>query len=278
VLGCWAIPAFSVATTRNAGYRERQGRIMKSLFGRFAGVGAFLLITAIALSAPAIAASPWDDIEAFETGRISENSAAPFKPAPKSTPWGGWYAGMHAAAVIIPDTRFTGTGFEYLYDFDPGFALGGSFGYAYDFGLRFETEVTYRVVQARAFDFAGLTWQGSGNVDTLSLMLNSWFDVKFLSFMLGDWMPYFGAGAGIIHAWSNVGSEGAPLVEAQDTKFAWQGGGGLSYRITKGLWVSADYRFLRTFGSLSFDDPWYSDPIKAKYKTHNITLGFRGLF
>lgn len=241
-----------------------------------AGISIFLQV--LLAASVACSASLWEDIEAFESHRSSELNAVPYKPKPKSTPWGGLYAGMHAAAVIIPDTKFAGNGWELDYSFDPGFTLGGSFGYAFDFGLRFETEVSYRVVQAHNFKFLGTTFTGSGNIDSISGMLNSWFDIKFLSFLLGDWVPYVGGGAGIVHAWSNVGNIGVPIVLATDDKFAWQGGAGFAYRIHDSVLFSVDYRFFRTFGSFSFDDPYYAEPFKAKYKVHSITLGFRGFF
>lgn len=249
---------------------------MSAVLRCYLGFWAILCIAGAATAANA--ASPWEEIEALEAGRPVIQNAAPVKPTPEKVPWGGWYAGLHAAAVVTPNTKYTGNGFEYLYDFDTGFGLGGSVGYAYDFGLRFESEVTYRVVQAESFKSLGVNNQGSGNLDSVSVMLNSWFDVKFLSFILGDWVPYFGAGAGVTHAWTNVGTRGLPLVEASDTAFAWQGGGGIAYRISEGLFFTVDYRFLRTFGSLSFDDPTYADPVKARYKLHNVIVGFRGMF
>lgn len=249
---------------------------MGSILRHCSGLCAILL--AFGIGAAANAASPWQELEAFESHRVTEQNAAPFKPEPKNTPWGGIYAGMHVAAVILPDTKFAGNGSEFTYSFDPGFTLGGSFGYAFDFGLRLESELSYRVVQAKEFEISGFTFSGSGNIDSISAMLNSWFDIKFLSFMLGDWVPYFGGGAGIVHAWSNVGNIGVPIVLATDYKFAWQGGAGFGYRVTDQLFFTIDYRFFRTFGSFVFDDPFYANPFKAKYKMHTVTVGFRGHF
>lgn len=241
-----------------------------------AGFCAFVLV--LVAGSTVVSASPWEDVQAFEADRVPVLNAAPYKPEPKSTPWGGLYAGLHAAAVILPDTKFVGNGSELNYSFDPGFTLGGSFGYAFNFGLRLETEVSYRVVQAKNFELSGATFTGSGNIDSVSGMLNSWFDIKFLSFLLGDWIPYVGGGAGVVHAWSNVGNIGIPIVLATDDKFAWQGGAGFAYRIHDSILFSIDYRFFRTFGSFSFDDPYYAEPFKAKYKVHSITFGFRGFF
>lgn len=249
---------------------------MNTIFRYCIGVWGILCASSIATAAAA--ASPWEELEAFETHRAVQTSYAPFKPAPKETRWGGWYAGLHTAAVILPNTDFVGSGLDMEVDFDTGFALGGSLGYAYDFGLRLESEVTYRVVQAQQLDISGFKFSGSGNIDTINLMLNSWFDIKFLSFLLGDWVPYFGAGAGLSHAWSNVGSDGVPIVEAEDTRLAWQGGGGFAYKMAERLYFTLDYRYFRTFGSFVFDDPFYAGPIKAKHRTHNVTVGFRGNF
>jgi opacity protein-like surface antigen len=248
---------------------------MRAILNRCIGFCAILCAGGAA--ATASAASPWEEMEAFETHRPVTQNAAPFKPEPE-TPWGGWYAGLHAGAVILPDTKFTGAGLEFNYDFDTGFALGGSVGYAYIFGLRLESEVTFRANQAERFELGGAKFKGSGNIDTLSLMLNGWFDIKFLSFILGDWVPYVGAGAGVTYAWSNIGSRGTPLIQAEDTNFLWQGGAGLSYRIMDNIFFAVDYRFLRTFDDFSFDDRLYPEPITAKYKVHNVMFGIRGSF
>lgn len=250
---------------------------MNSILRRF--IGACAILCALGVSAIASASSPWDDLEAFETHRVAEANAGPLQPAKKYEPWGNWYAGAHVAAVVLEDTDFYSSSFEMEFEYDTGFALGGSLGYAYDFGLRLETEFTYRVTQANQLvDFLGIPFSASGNVDTLSLMLNGWFDVNFLSILFGDFVPYFGGGVGLSHAWSNVGWKGFPIVEAEDTAYVWQAGSGVAYKISDKLFFSVDYRFLRTFGKFEFDDPFYSIPIKAKYKTHNITVGFRGHF
>lgn len=241
-------------------------------------IGFWAIVGACGIAAAASAASPWEELAAFETHRAVEKNAAPFKPTPKKTSWGGWYAGMHTALMIVPDMDFVGSGLEMGVEFDPGFAVGGTFGYAYDFGLRVDAELTYRAVQATQLEISGFTFSGSGNVDVASFMLNGWFDVVFLSALLGDWVPYFGAGAGIANAWSNVGTIGVPLVDAEASAFVWQAGAGMAYKVTDRLFFTTDYRFFRTFGSFRFDDPFYADTIKAKFKAHNITIGFRGLF
>lgn len=249
---------------------------MKIDFGKWLTGCAVLCV--LGASAVAQASSPWEDLDAFETGRVTQNTNSSLKPRAEETAFGNWYAGLHAGGVIVPDIEFVGSGLEMDVAFDTGFGFGGSFGYAYDFGLRIESELTYRVTQAKGFDISGVPFPGSGNIDTLNVMLNGWFDINFLSALFGDWVPYFGVGAGVSHAWTNVGWKGFPIVEAEDTVFAWQGGGGLAYKISDSLFLTADYRFFRTLGSFEFEDPFYVDPIKAEYKTHNITVGFRGHF
>lgn len=252
---------------------------MKINFGKWFS-GCAILGALGALGAPAVAnaSSPWEDLEAFETGHVAQNANGSLKPRAKETSFGNWYVGLHAAGVVVTDIKFAGSGLDMDVAFDTGFALGGSVGYAYDFGLRIETELTYRVTQAESFDMGGFPFTGSGNIDTLSAMLNGWFDINFLSAVLGDWVPYFGVGAGVSHAWTNVGWKGFPIVEANDMAFAWQGGAGIAYKVSESVFFAVDYRFFRTFENFEFEDPFYVDPINAKYKTHNITVGFRGYF
>lgn len=249
---------------------------MKTIFHRC--IGGCAILCALGVSAVANESSPWKELEAFETHRVAQKSVDPMRLSAKEISLGNWYAGIHAGALIVPDTKFVGSGLDMDVDFGTGFSLGGSFGYAYNFGLRLDTDFTYQVSQANQLDIAGFLPSGSGNVETINLMLNGWFDIKFLSVLLGDWVPYFGGGAGITHAWIDVGTIGTPIVEAEDTVFAWQAGSGLAYKVSDGLFFTIDYRFFRTFGSFEFEDPLYAGPIKAKYKAHRMTVGFRGLF
>ena len=229
--------------------------------------------------------------------RLAEANADSLKPPEKYNPWGNWYAGIRGGALIMPDTQFVGSGLDMDTDFNAGFALGADIGYAYDFGMRLEFDFTYRSSQAEQLDITtdpgigaalgigaldGISLPASGNIESVSFMLNAWYDIKFLNSKsipwISNWVPYFGGGAGLTHAWIDVGWNDIPFIDASDTTLAWQGGGGLAYKISDELFLAADYRFFRTFGSLEFDDPLFASPIKAKYKVHNIMLGLRGFF
>jgi opacity protein-like surface antigen len=253
-------------------------------------LGVAAILTAFCTSVSADTRSQ-DQTDVLETHRVAEAQTKPATPPADFDRRRPWYVSLHLGGVIFPEMVFEGNGLEIITPLDPGFGIGGAFGYKFDLGLRLETEFTYRISEATSVRFVGLgsILTASGGVESVNVMLNGWYDVEFLSFLLGNWVPYFGGGAGYAKFWVDPGYWDAggcgcdppvavPVVEASDTALVWQAGGGLAYKYSEAVQIAVDYRFLRPFGRLSFDDPLYPEPLKAKYQSQSIFLVFRGFF
>ena len=222
-----------------------------------------------------------------ETGRVAQAYA---KPAPDagSPPW---YASLHIGGVIVPDMTFEGTGLEIVMPLDVGIGFGGALGYKFGFGLRLETEVTYRISEASSIEFVGGSTfsDASGGLESINVMANAWYNVEFLPFLFGKWAPYFGGGAGYAKFWVDPGfwlvsgcgcgpDVAVPVIEADDTAYVWQIGGGMAYKYSEAVQVSIDYRLIQPFGRLRFVGSPYVIPLEADYKSHSVFLAFRGFF
>lgn len=205
-----------------------------------------------------------------------------------------WYAAIHIGGVFFPGMKFEGSGKDIEIPSDVRFGVGVAFGRKFWLGLRLETEFSYRSAEANSVEISGFgTWlDGSGGVDTINLMANAWYDFDFLSFVFGNWSPYVGGGVGFAKIWvdpghwelAGCGCPGSPTVavpdlEASDTTYVWQMGGGLTYRYSKSVHISLDYRWLRSFETLEFNDPAHAaSPFKADYTSHSLFVVFRGYF
>lgn len=244
----------------------------------------------------AIQVAGGNEAVAQEKGAIPEARAIAYAHSkqPPKLPQSSWYGSLHIGGVYFPGMKFEGNGQDIEIPVDIRFGVGAAIGYKFGLGLRLETEFSYRIAEANSVEISGFgTWlDGSGGVETINLMANGWFDFDFLSFMFGNWSPYVGGGVGIAKfsidpgywALGGCGCPGSPTVavpvlEASDTAYVWQLGGGLTYRYSEALNVSLDYRFLRPFGRLEFDDPAHAaSPFEAEYKSHSLFVVFRGFF
>lgn len=188
----------------------------------------------------------------------------------------------------IPAGSDTVTG---KFDVKTAVIFGGSLGY--DFGMvRTDLEVSYSRGTLRRFNVTGGTTggtavdladavdgycfyteftcptsgasvsMGSSKLRQLNAMGNVWVDVPVGSSLGLE--PYVGGGVGV--AGFEVEGEGK-------ARFAWQIGGGVAYRITKGLAVTADVRYRQANGA-TLDDDGYGVDID-KIKTVSYGLGLR---
>ena len=70
-----------------------------------------------------------------------------------------------------------------------------------------------------------------------------------------------------------------PVLEASDTAYVWQLGGGLTYRYSEALHVSLDFRWRRSLETLEFEDLANgASPFKTDYSSHSLFAVFRGYF
>lgn len=185
-----------------------------------------------------------------------------------------FYVSGFGGITLLSESDFSQPGIgSGSFDYDAGFNIGGAVGYRWPFSLRTEVELSYR---QNSIDTATVTIAGIGtisgsvsdsDVSAFAFMANAWYDIDTGS----NFIPYIGGGLG--GARIDVDLAGT---EFDDTVFAWQIGAGLGYKVTPGVVVSVDYRWLATTDP-AFEDPGFPD-VDSEYSSHNIMLGVRGHF
>lgn len=138
-------------------------------------------------------------------------------------------------------------------DLDTGIGFSGALGYQFS-NFRAEMELAYRdndvTITSSPVNNIG------GNLDSLALMLNGYYDVKTHSRIT----PYIGAGVGMVD------------VDGIDTVFAYQGMVGASYSLNPTNDVFLGYRY---FGADTVEDNVSTGKVGFDYDSHNIELGYR---
>jgi opacity protein-like surface antigen len=139
----------------------------------------------------------------------------------------------------------------------------------YDFGMfRAEGEIGYRKNDVDKFSAFGVSVAGSGDIDTLSFMVNGYFDIETQSGLT----PFFGAGIGYAKISANDFSVGGIDIGSEDdTVLAYQFGIGTGYSVTESLIIDLGYKYFVT------EDPEFGDT-KVEYNSHNIAIGIRYAF
>jgi OOP family OmpA-OmpF porin len=165
--------------------------------------------------------------------------------------------------------------------FKTGWLAGGVAGYSFANGLRPELEVDFRRNQFRKLNnnVAGTSETDvNGFEDNLTGMANIWYDLKTSSGFFSVVHPYIGGGVGIsrfdVDKFSVGGVEG---VNGFDTVFAYQGGAGVGYDITRHLTASIDWRYLETTKG-KFNVEGTDTTIDAKYRSNSLMGGLRYSF
>ena len=170
-------------------------------------------------------------------------------------------------------------------DTKAGFLLNCGGGYRISENLRLEAQVAYRSskihdIEVTYMNVVGMGVDGgSGDITSLSLMVNTWYDF----YNRERWSPYFGGGVGMAQAsLEDFSIEIHPnvpdppitqrlLVDDEDWKFAYQAGVGVGYVLSKSFNVDLGYRY---FASL---EPTFTDAggneLKADYAHHSVQLG-----
>lgn len=236
----------------------------------------------------------------------------------------GWYIGANIPLMFIDDTESKAGGenlvpirLDYeataLNEYDTGYKLGGSLGYAFQSGLRIEVEafhasaevskLTYSdvVVPAINFQFRESTELSvSGAALQSAAMINVWYDFD----TVGQWTPYIGAGYGelridfgdvdydtngLAQLVANAilqasGLPGAPILppgyvpelSPKDTTTAYHFGGGVSWELSDSIQIQLGYRY-QASGDIEFFGANSNATANARteQKTHFVELGIR---
>jgi len=107
-----------------------------------------------------------------------------------------------------------------------GWSVGGAIGVASDKGLRLETELVYRKAQSM---------ETSDNQWSLGWLINIWYDMRNSSPIT----PYLGGGFG----YGRGHQADLSVIDGSGNGIAYQAGGGVDIRFTKGLSLDLGYRY-----------------------------------
>lgn len=192
----------------------------------------------------------------------------------------GWYLGGRLGPSILPNAETDDpTGVEI--EFNTGFSMAASIGYAFSAGLRLEVEANFAETDIDQFTRSGFAEGDDPGIRSYGVMGNIFYDFDTGS----RWTPYIGGGAGIAVV-DLLGTENHAFclrifadscVSAQsDTVFAYQVGAGIGYEINPSWTVTLDYRFV------VMDDPEFEDlagaPFEFELQRHDIHVGVRVTF
>lgn len=161
----------------------------------------------------------------------------------------GWYASLFGGASILQDFdndyNYAGGKTGVDLETDVGFVVGVAAGKRIWESFRADVEIAYSNNNADGFDFdTGVApYPADGDVDSLTVLANLWYDHD----MGSGFTPYVGGGAGIGVVWGdyNQSVPAAPgkLVDGSDVGFAFQVGAGVNYALTEAIDLTVGYRF-----------------------------------
>lgn len=211
----------------------------------------------IALAAPGLVLS-LGGAAMGETGQPPERSSGVY------VSMGGLLAGLRRAGVRCPSGSQGATIRSKL-----GYGATAAAGYEFQGGLRLEAEVALRSNGASALVLSPASAPLSGDVTSLALMGNAYYDIKALS--VGPLVPYLGAGVGLARVdASDLKSGSTLLADAGSDRLAYQGIAGVNVALSRAWSANLDYRYFATL------DPSFRTPggrVTTHYRTDNFSVG-----
>jgi opacity protein-like surface antigen len=167
----------------------------------------------------------------------------------------GLYASLHGGASLageIDSASPNVSGIDGRTEFETGFLVGGAFGYRFG-QFRGEIEIAYRDNDVESFDLRrGPALRGVGDLETLTGMVNVFYDADLTPFGLDRVLPYVGGGLGAAHLDADSPSNAILRVDGSDTVLAWNLQAGIAYAITEDVRLGVGYRYLDT-AEFTFD-------------------------
>lgn len=174
------------------------------------------------------------------------------------------------AGFFNDDMSYTDTGVGgIMEDFDIGLQTQGALGYRFTERFRAEAEFFYRRNESDTISVNGAGLNASNTFTSLGGMINGYVDMPN-----GDFVPYVGAGIGIVNhdldSFENgTGTSGG----LDDIEFAYQFMLGSNYRINQKIDLFGEYRlFGSTDPSVDTSD---GSSVEVDYQTHNFLMGLR---
>ena len=116
----------------------------------------------------------------------------------------------------------------------------------------------------------------TGDLSAMGLLLSVYYDMDLGSFLV----PYVGGGLGMARFSSGVKSDEEPtagnvLIDGDSSRFIYQVGGGVGYRISGDVTVSLDYRYLDSFEYLNFRETFTGGAVDVEFGAHYVGGGIR---
>ncbi len=170
-------------------------------------------------------------------------------------------------------------------DFDSGWALTGAFGYDFD-GFRTEFELGYQQSNFKETTWSShwnnniVTWGSTSLLDydltATTYLVNGYYDFKNNS----GFTPFLGAGMGMATVELNNFSRGASYLggDVDDTVFAYQFIGGVSYAFNKNFAMDLTYRYVGAADPTYDSGDGFNTKIDSEFGSNNFLLGGRFTF
>lgn len=191
------------------------------------------------------------------------------------------YIGLLAGTALTSVNKLSDASGSLNTDFNAGYMVGGVAGITVDTywlynidKIRAELEVGYRSNNLTNMSNAsGQSVDMKGTVSIINYMINGYLESSSLLAKDISIDLFLMAGAGLATASiDSISYKGTILVSSSnDTEFAYQGGIGAGYKLTKNFTIDTSYRYLGTV-------PLKLGGVKAEYGSHNILFGVRYAF
>lgn len=185
------------------------------------------------------------------------------------------YIGIYAGAVIADDSHLKDSiGDSAGVSMKTGYSFNGVLGIAIpvtaECNIRPEIEFGYKAADYDQFKYHGAQAKLNGDAHVLSGMANVYFDINTGTAVT----PYIGGGIGIanVNVSNATGASGVlAWTKDDDTVFAYQGGVGAKFSVSKHIALDLGYRYFvadeATFGA-----------IKSDFQAHNVQIGLQYQF
>jgi len=183
----------------------------------------------------------------------------------------GWYVGAGAGGNYTPDTKADNRGGKTDLEYNPGWDVNGSAGYAWENGLRLEGEAWHSRNDMDKVKGGNGT---NGHLSNTDLFGNIFYDFK----TDGRLTPYIGAGVGAAVVDANyIGTlRDGSYLNSNNLELAYQAIGGVAAQLDPNWALTADYRYVATTDPRFHSTAGYG--ARVDNESHNIVLGVRYSF
>jgi len=185
---------------------------------------------------------------------------------------GNTYFGIQVGPTFLSDADTSITGFvPATFSFKTG--LGASLALGTTVGnFRYEGELAYRKNNLDKWSDSTGTISLSGDISSLSMMINGYYDIKTSS----SFTPYLGVGIGYSRVSADASYGGIKLIDDNDQVLAYQFMAGVGIPINATTTFDLNYRYFAT-AEPSFKSPAGRN-IDTDYSSHNLMVGMRFAF